>query len=271
MRQLLIYLALGCVALIAVLPILWGVSTALKAKEAAVSYPPEWIPRPPTLTNFASVLQETSMPHHLANSLFVGACVVLVTLAIASHAGYAIARFTFPGRHTLAFGILSTAMIPGISILVPLYYLAARAKLYDSYGILIAVYSAWQVPTIMWLMKGFFEAVPRELEDSALIDGCTRWSAFYRVILPLSRPGLAAAALLTFIFVWNDFLIAFTLTISDARRMVAVGLYQYITQIGIEWAHLMAATVLALVPVLALFLLLQRQFISGLTAGAMKG
>jgi ABC-type glycerol-3-phosphate transport system permease component len=271
MRRLLIYLTLVCVAAIAVLPILWGLSTALKAKEVAVTYPPLWIPRPPTLQNFVSVLRETAMPRHLANSLFVGLCTVVVTLLVAAHAGYAIARFSFPGRQALAFGILATAMIPGISILVPLYYLAANAKVYDTYGILVAVYSAWQVPTVMWLTKGFFEAVPRELEDSALMDGCTRWSAFYRVILPLSRPGLGAAALLTFIFVWNDFLIAFTLTVRDSRRMVAVGLYQYMTQIGIEWAHLMAAVMLALVPVVGLFLLVQRHFISGLTAGAMKG
>lgn len=271
MRRLAIYLALICVAAIAVLPILWGLSTALKTKGEVVTYPPRWIPNPPTFSNFAVVLQETAAPRHLANSLLVGLCTVAVTLVVAAHAGYALARFSFPGRHTLAFGILATAMIPGISILVPLYYLAAKAKVFDTYGILVAVYSAWQVPTIMWLMKGFFEAVPRELEDSALIDGCNRCGAFYRVILPLSQPGLAAAALLTFIFVWNDFLIAFTLTVSDSRRMIAVGLYQFISQYGIEWGSLMAAVVLALLPVMGLFLLLQRRFVSGLTAGAMKG
>ncbi|OGB92237.1 MAG: hypothetical protein A3H39_19735 [candidate division NC10 bacterium RIFCSPLOWO2_02_FULL_66_22] len=271
MRRLAIYLGLVCVAAVAVLPILWGLSTALKTKGEVVTYPPRWIPNPPTLQNFAVVLQEPAMPRHLGNSLLVGLCTIVVTLVVAAHAGYALARFSFPGRQALAFGILATAMIPGISILVPLYYLAAKAKIYDTYGILVAVYSAWQVPTTMWLMRGFFEAVPRELDDSALIDGCSRWGAFYRVILPLSQPGLAAAALLTFIFVWNDFLIAFTLTVSDSRRMIAVGLYQFVSQYGIEWGSLMAAVILALLPVMGLFLLLQRRFISGLTAGAMKG
>lgn len=271
MSRVMVYALLVCVATIALLPILWGLSTALKTKGDVVTYPPQWVPRPATLRNFAAVLRETSMPRYFANSLLIGLCTVVVTLLVAAHAGFALARFTFPGKQVLAFGILATAMIPGISILVPLYALASKVKLYDSYTILVVVCTSWQVPTTMWLLKGFFEAVPRELDESALIDGCTRWSAFYRVILPLARPGLAAAALLTFIFVWNDFLIAFTLTVSNSRRVIAVGLYQYISQYGIEWGELMAAVVLALLPVLALFLALQRHFISGLTAGAMKG
>jgi ABC-type glycerol-3-phosphate transport system permease component len=266
-----IYLLLLCVVALAVVPLLWGLSTALKPKGEVVTYPPRWIPRPPTLRNFSVVLRETSMPRYFVNSLLIGLCSVVLTLGVGAHAGYALARFRFPGKHALAFGILATAMIPGISILVPLYALASKVKLYDGYSILVIVCTAWQVPTVMWMLKGFLETVPRELDESALIDGCTRWSAFYRVILPLARPGLAAAALLTFVFVWNDFLIAFTLTVSNSRRVVAVGLYQYISQYGIEWGELMAAVTLALLPVLGMFLALQRHFISGLTAGAMKG
>lgn len=271
MQKLPIYVLLLCVATIAVLPILWGLSTALKPKSEVETYPPRWIPRPPTLRNFSTVLGEVGMRRQYFNSFFVGVCAAIVSVVIAAHAGYAVARFSFPGRQAMAFGILMTSMVPGISILVPLYYLASLANVYDTYGILVLVYSAWQVPAGMWLLKGFFEAVPRELDESALIDGCTRWSAFYRVILPLSQPGLAAAGLLAFIFVWNDFLIAFTLTVSDSRRMVAVGLYQYLSQYGVDWANLMAAVMLALLPVISLFLLLQRRFISGLTAGATKG
>jgi ABC-type glycerol-3-phosphate transport system permease component len=270
-RKVFVYALLICIAVVAVVPVLWGLTTALKPKNEVITYPPEWVPTHPTLRNFGVVLRETSMPRYFANSLFIGLGTVLLTLAVAAHAGYALARFRFPGKSVLAFGILATAMIPGISILVPLYALASKVKLYDGYSILILVCTAWQVPTVMWLLKGFFETVPRELDESALIDGCTRWSAFYRVILPLARPGMAAAALLAFVFVWNDFLIAFTLTVSDSRRVIAVGLYQYISQYGIEWGELMAAVILALLPVLIMFWALQRHFISGLTAGAMKG
>lgn len=271
MRALRTYFLLSCVAAISLFPLLWALSTAMKHKGDVEVYPPQWIPSPPTLSNFFAVLGETGVPQQFLNSTAVGLASVLLGVLVACHAAYALARFEFPGKNVLAFAILMTSMVPEICILVPLYYLASAAKVYDTYGLLVMVYAATQVPTMMWFLKGFYEAVPRELDESAQIDGCTRWTAFYRVILPLSKPGLAAAGLLTFIFVWNDFLIAFTLTISESRRMLAVGLYQYISQYGVEWASLMAAVVLALVPVIALFLILQRHFISGLTAGATKG
>ncbi len=271
MRALRVYFLLVCAAMISLLPLLWALSTALKQKADVEVYPPHWIPDPPTLSNFQNVLAESGVQHQFMNSAIVGLVSALVGVVIAAHAAYALARFRFPGKNPLAFAILMTSMVPEICILIPLYYLASTLKLYDTYAVLILVYTATQVPTMMWFLRGFFEAVPRELDESALIEGCTPWSAFYRIILPLSKPGLAAAGLLTFIFVWNDFLIAFTLTISETRRMLAVGLYQYISQYGVDWANLMAAVVLALLPVIALFLLLQRHFISGLTTGATKG
>jgi ABC-type glycerol-3-phosphate transport system permease component len=217
------------------------------------------------------VLLETGVLRQFFNSAFVGIAAVVISTLVAAHAAYALVRFTFPGKNGLAITILMTSMVPQICILVPLYYLGSSIGVYDTYGFLILVYAATQVPTVMWFLKGFFEAVPRELDEAAQIDGCSRWTAFYRVILPLATPGLAAAGLLTFIFVWNDFLVAFTLTISNSRRMLAVGLYQYISQYGVDWANLMAAVVLALIPVVALFLVLQKHFINGLTAGATKG
>jgi multiple sugar transport system permease protein len=265
------YVLLIGVAAIAIGPLLWALSTALKVKTDVEIYPPHWIPHPPTLVNFQTVLMETSVLDQFLNSTFVGIAAVVLSVLIAAHAAYALARFTFPGKNGLAFTILMTSMVPEICILVPLYYLASWTGVYDTYGFLILVYAATQVPTMMWFLKGFFEALPRELDEAAQIDGCTPWTAFYRVILPLAKPGLAAAGLLAFIFVWNDFLIAFTLTISNSRRMLAVGLYQYISQYGVDWANLMAAVILALVPVLVLFAVLQKHFVSGLTAGATKG
>jgi multiple sugar transport system permease protein len=271
MRSIRNYVLLTGVAAISIGPLLWALSTALKARTDVEIYPPHWIPLPPTLANFRSVLLETSVLDQFLNSTFVGIAAALISVLIAAHAAYALVRFTFPGKNGLAFTILMTSMVPEICILVPLYYFASSTGVYDTYGFLILVYAATQVPTMMWFLKGFFEAVPRELDEAALIDGCSRWTAFYRVILPLAKPGLAAAGLLTFIFVWNDFLIAFTLTISNSRRMLAVGLYQYISQYGVDWANLMAAVILALVPVVVLFIVLQKHFISGLTAGATKG
>jgi ABC-type glycerol-3-phosphate transport system permease component len=254
----------------AVLPIVWGVSTALKESGAAESFPPRWLPRPPTLENFRQVLTGSNLLRYLWNSTLVAALTIAATLAVAVHAGYAAARFRFAGKNQLLFLILATAMIPGICILVPVYLLVTQLKLHNTYGALIIVYTAWQVPTAVWIMRGFFETISTELEEAALIDGCTRLGAFYRVILPLTQPGLAAVGILVFVYVWNDFLIAYVLTISDEMRLIQSGLYLYVTAFGVEWSKLMAASVLALLPPAVIFMLLQSRFIQGLTRGAIK-
>jgi ABC-type glycerol-3-phosphate transport system permease component len=206
----------------------------------------------------------------LWNSTIVATLTIAATLAVAVHAGYAAARFHFAGKNQLLFLILATAMIPGICILVPVYLLMTQFNLHNTYGSLVIVYTAWQVPTAVWIMRGFFDTISSELEEAALIDGCSRLGAFYRVVLPLSQPGLAAVGILVFVYVWNDFLIAYVLTISDEKRLIQSGLYLYVTAFGVEWSKLMAASVLALLPPAVTFMLLQSRFIQGLTKGAIK-
>jgi ABC-type glycerol-3-phosphate transport system permease component len=195
----------------------------------------------------------------------------VVALLVSVHAAYAMARFRFRGKNLVMLGLLATSMIPGIAILVPLYDLSVHAKLYDTFAGLVIVYAAWNVPILVWLLRGFFESVPIELEEAARIDGCSRLRAFYKIVLPMSQPGLLAAAIMVIMFVWNDFLIAFTLTISENRRLLSVGLYTYISNYGVEWGQLTAATMIALLPVVAVFFLLQRRLVEGLMAGALKG
>jgi ABC-type glycerol-3-phosphate transport system permease component len=254
----------------ALAPILWGVSTALKESGAAASFPPRWLPRPMTLDNFSQVLSGSNLKRYLWNSAIVAVLTILATLAVAVHAGYAAARFRFAGKGQLLFLILATAMIPGICILVPVYLLVVRLNLHNTYLALVLVYTAWQVPTAVWIMRGFFETIQSELEDAALIDGCSRLAAFYRVILPLTQPGMAAVGILVFVDVWNDFLLAYVLTISDDMRLVQSGLYLYITAYGIEWSKLMAVSILVLLPPAVTFVALQSRFIQGLTTGAIK-
>jgi multiple sugar transport system permease protein len=254
----------------ALVPILWALSTAFKDNSVAVSYPPIWWPDPPTLANFTRIFTGSNFGRYMLNSAVVSGCAILVTLAVSVHAGYAAARWRFRGKQSLMFFILSMGMIPGICILVPIYLLVSRLGLYDTYVGLVLIYAAWQIPTAVWVMRGFLEALPRELEEAAYVDGCTRTTAFYRIVLPLTQPGIAAVAILVFIYVWNDFLIAYALTISDNMRLIQSGLYLYVTQSGIEWASLMAAAIAALVPPVLAFILLQSRFIQGLTRGAVK-
>lgn len=259
------------VAAIAIAPILWGLSTALKPEAQILAYPPHWLPHPPTLTTFQSVWTDSPLPVYFRNSVITTAGALVLSLLVSVHAAYAFSRFRFRGRSALLVGLLATSMMPGVAILVPLYHLAVVTHLYDTYAAMILVYAAWNVPILVWLLRSFFDTVPRELEEAALVDGCGRVRAFYRIVLPMSRPGLLSAAVLVIMYVWNDFLIAFTLTIDDPRRTLSVGLYTYVSNYGIDYGHLMAATIVALVPVVAVFFLLQRHLISGLMSGALKG
>jgi len=264
------WIVLSLAMAFAILPILWGVSTAFKESGTAESFPPQWVPRPITLENFRQVLLGSNMTRYLWNSTVVALATILATLGVAVHAGYAAARFAFAGKNPLLFLILATAMIPGICILVPVYLLVTAVNLHNTYMALIVVYTAWQVPTAVWIMRGFFETIQPDLEEAALIDGCSRLGAFYRIILPLTQPGMAAVGILVFVYVWNDFLIAYVLTISDEMRLIQSGLYLYVTAFGVEWSKLMAAAILALLPPAVTFVLLQSRFIQGLTKGAIR-
>lgn len=260
-------LAGSCV--VAAFPLCWTFATSLKPMEDIAAFPPRLLPEVVTLEHYRDVATQSDMPGYLANSILITSATIACTLLLATPAGYAAARFRFRGKTLLLFVLLSTVMIPGMVILVPLYVLASRLGLLDTYLVLILVYMAWRVPMVLWIMKSFFEGIPVELEEAAMVDGCGRFQAMWRIALPLSGPGIAASAILVLVYVWNEFIIALTLT--SKLRTVTVGLYYYITGYGIEWGRLTASVILALVPILVAFLLFQRRLIEGLTAGALKG
>jgi ABC-type glycerol-3-phosphate transport system permease component len=194
-----------------------------------------------------------------------------LVLLIGVPAGYAAARYNFRGKNSILFLLMMTVMIPGIVTLIPQYFLAVRLGLHDSFLVLILIYGAWQVPTVVWIMRGFFQNIPRELDESAQVDGCSRVGAFYHVVLPLSIPGIAAAAMVVFVWVWNEFIIALNMTASNATRPLTVGLYFFIGETGIQWGGMSAGAAMALLPVILAFIFLQRRFVEGLTSGSVKG
>ncbi len=266
-----IYVVLVPMCLYALLPIYWAVNTSLKPESGIMSSPPQWLPNPVSLEHYADVLTRSKLPRNYVNSIFLAIATILIVLTLAAHAGYAVARFEFRAKNILMFVLLATAMIPGIVTLIPQYMLAVRVGIYDSFLGLILVFSAWQIPTVVWLLRAFFENIPRDLDEAALLDGCSRLGAFYRVVLPLSQPGLAAAAIMVFVWVWNEFLISLNLTASDLIRPLTVGLFFFIGESGILWGNMAAAACIALMPAITVFILLQRRFIEGLVAGATKG
>ncbi|OGC01639.1 MAG: hypothetical protein A3G35_16685 [candidate division NC10 bacterium RIFCSPLOWO2_12_FULL_66_18] len=265
-----IILSVGCV--LALAPLVWGLLTSIKTDATIATYPPRWLPNPVTFDHYLALQHRGGTPRFFLNSLILSAGTILLSLLAATPGAYAAARFQFRGKQAILLAILATSMIPGISIVIPIYLLAIRTKLLNSYPFMILVYSAWLIPQTIWFIKGFVEMVPRDLEEAALLDGCTVPGAMYRVILPLIQPGLAAISVVIFIFVWNDFLIGMTLTSEENMRTVQVGLVRVLQDDrGISWGHFMAFTILAVAPILLVFSLLQKRFIEGLTSGALKG
>jgi len=270
-----VYTLLILLSALAVIPLIWALSTSLKPDKLIFSYPPKWIPSEITLKHYITVLFSGSFTganfgRAIVNTIGVALVTAVITLLVSTLASYSTARLRVPGSNGFLVVILSTTMIPGISILVPLYIFSNKLHIYDTYFVLIMTHVAWRIPFTTWLLHGFFKNIPKEIEEAALIDGCTHLGAFFRISLPLVKPGLAASLVLVLVYVWQDFLVGFTLILSEEKRVATVALYDYLSQFGIQWGELMAATLVAVFPVLALFLILQRQFIHGLTGGAIK-
>lgn len=266
-----VYVGLACASAFALLPILWTVSTSFKPEAQIITSQPSWIPATFTLENYSIVLGSSMFPRYLLNTFVVAVAAVVATLIFSLPAAYAAARLPFKGQRAMLFSILATSMIPGIAILVPTYYLAVATGLYDTFVILIIVYAAWQVPSSLWVLRGFIDGIPVEIEEAARIDGCSRFGAFFRVVLPLLRPGLGGAFILSFVYIWNDFLIASTMVSTASKRLVSVGMYMYLSDTGVIWGQLTAAAVISLIPILVMFATLSRFLTAGLTAGATKG
>ena len=266
----LIYVALVAASVFAILPILWGLSTSFKSESATLS-DSGWIPAQFTLENYRLVLFESKIPLYLGNTLMVAGLTVITTILIGIFGAYAAARFRFKGKTTSLLLILMTSMIPGIAILVPLYFLAVQLGLYDTYAVMIIIYTAWQIPTVVWMLKGFFESIPDSIEEAGRVDGASHFRVMVQLIFPLAIPGIAASAVISFVYVWNDFLIAATMISTDDKRLVAVGLYNYLSQYGIVWGQLTAAVVISIIPIVIVFVLMERRIVAGLSAGATKG
>lgn len=249
----------------AVLPLAWLFLLSLHAEQGIVGSGAAI-----TLQNYASVLFESLMGRYFLNTAIVAILTVVCTLTCACLGAYAASRYRFRGREAAMVGLLIASMTPVIAVLVPLYAYAAKLQMLNTYQVLIVIFTAWQLPGSLWLIRSFLDAVPIELEEAALVDGCTRLGAFMRVVMPQLRPGLVAAGLIIFVYVWNEFIIAVSLAPKQDMRLISVGLYFYLSEFGIEWGKIAAGAILSIIPPAILFLFLQRQLIHGLSAGAVK-
>jgi arabinogalactan oligomer/maltooligosaccharide transport system permease protein len=267
-------LVLACV--VALYPVLWVVKLALSPTQAlSLSVSP--IPESVTFDHFRDVIGASDSQgrwlfgRQLLASVVVSGLTTLVGLSLAVTAAYALSRFRFPGKDAGMQTLLVTQMFPATLMLVPLFSLLQKLSLLDSWTGLILVYSTSSLPFCVWMLKGYFDTIPRELEEAAVMDGASPWQVFVKVVLPLARPALAVTALFSFMTAWNEFILAATLINDAARFTLPVALQQYVGEWKTEWGHFAAGALIVSAPVMALFFALQRYLVGGLTAGAVKG
>ncbi len=253
-------------------PFFWMVSTSFKTGPEAYAIPPTWWPRNPTLyEGYGKVLLWTNFPRYFLNSVIVSLSAALLSTLVGALAGYGFSRFAFRGRTFLIGVLLASQMLPGVLLVGPYFKMLARIGLYNSYVGLIAAFTTLTLPFSAWMLKGFVDTVPHELDEAALIDGCCRRQAFMRVVLPLITPGMVATLIFAFLLAWGDLLWVLCLTSTDSMATVTLGLSRLVTQFRVLWPQLMAGSVIAVFPPMILYLLLQKYLVQGLTGGAVKG
>jgi len=273
LRKKLPELILNIVAIIIVFlflfPYLFMVTSAFKTRLETFAYPPVWI-FTPTLENFKAIFEDIHIAFYLKNSFIVATAASILTMLIAIPATYSFARFRFPFKDSMAYGFLFLQMVPGISVVFALFYIARVLNVYDTYYYLVFVFLLWNIPFAIWMLRGFVEAIPIELEDAAMVDGCSRFRAFVLITLPLMVTGLAATTILIFIGAWNEFQLAFFLT-STKTRTLPTTIAFFMTHSGIKWGEMFATAMIGTLPVVIFALLVRRYFISAMTFGAVKG
>lgn len=263
------------ITLFACLPMLWMLVTSLKTQFAALQYPPEWIPSEPTLEEYTRLLSPQNdvgreFLVYLWNSVVVSAATTVLGVVVAVPAAYAFSRFRFPGRRLLFYAVLVRNMFPAVVFLIPLFILMRWLGLVNTHASLILTYLTFVLPLSIWLLKGFYDNIPAQLEQAARIDGATRFQAFLRVVMPLSAPGIVATAIYSFIVAWNEYVYALTFLNDKSKLTSPVGLQRFFAEYSTNWPGLMAASFIMSVPVVVLFLVLQKYFVKALTEGAVK-
>ena len=264
-------LALAAAAAVFLVPQLWLLALSLKSKASVSEYPPRWISAGASLDNYRFVLTQTQVPWYLWNSARVALLATVLTLAVGVPAAYVLSRERFRGRGPALASLLTVQMISPIILLVPIYSVVAALRLLDTHAGLVLVYAAIQVPFTVTVLKTFFDALPPQVLEAARLDGATRGRTLLQIALPVVAPGLAATAIFNLAAYWSEFSLALVLLDSQQRFTIPVGLFSFQSGYETDWQLVAAASFIGLVPVMAVFVLLQRFFVAGLTAGAVKG
>jgi ABC-type glycerol-3-phosphate transport system permease component len=270
-EKTLIYSVIAVYLFITLAPLLWVLSTSFKPNQEAISFPPKLLPDAPTLDNYLFVLTDPKLVTSLFNSLLVSIGGTGLSVAVSALGAYAFARFEFKGKNLLMSTILGLFMIPVVINIIPLYIMLANVGLLNSLLALVLTFQILIIPLNIFLLKNYFETIPKELEEAALIDGCSKLRALWHIIVPMSMPGFLIAGILSFRFSWNEFVLPIVLSNKPDVMVFQVALYQFISLYRIDWGYLTAGINIALIPVVVLMLISQKRMIRGLTLGAVRG
>ena len=282
-KNLALDVALWVILFIFFIPALWIILTSIRNRNEIDAFPPVWVPTGFTLDSYKILFGMPTpegafglggaMPvaKYATNSIVIALTSTFFALAIGTMAGYVFSRFKFRGKNGIYLGMMLARAIPGIALSLPLFIVFARGGLTDTITGMIIIYSTLNIPFTIWLMDGFFRAIPRELDEAARIDGCSLWQAFLYISLPLALPGIAAAGIFAFLTSWNEFALASIITRTPASRTFPPALFEFTGQFVSDWRGMTAMSVLMLIPAVVFVLLVQRQLVQGLTSGATKG
>ena len=264
------YLGLAIGLVYACFPVLWMLFSSLKSNTEIFSLPPELFPKEFTLKAYHSIFSSPMKVRFFLNSYLVATVVTLLTLFVAILAGYSFSRHSFKLKKPLNLFIISTQTVPPISLLIPYFGIVVAFRMYDTYFALIFTYMVFTLPYAILLMTGYFNTLPKELDEAVIIDGGSSFTALWRVLVPVSIPGIVATGVYTFLLSWNEFLFALTLTKSTEMRTVPIGIQLLMGQHAYEWNEMMAMSILGSFPILIMYMVVQRYFLEGLTAGSVK-
>jgi multiple sugar transport system permease protein len=269
-RNLLLGLSIAILMILVLAPFYWIFSSSIKVPQEIIARKPTLFPQSFTTQHYSKLFNKSPFPTYLRNSLIVAAGTMLITVVLSTLAAYGLYRMRFPGRKMLFRIILITYAFPGVLLLVPMYQMMTALHLVDRLVALVIVDVTLAAPFAVWMLQAFFRTIPQELEEAAALDGATRLGIIVRIMLPLAAPGVASIAIFAFITSWTEYIFASILIISEANRTVPVGLAGIIGQYQVDWGLLLAGATVTTLPVLALFGLVGRNFVEGLTAGAVR-
>lgn len=269
--RILVIFGLVLGALFAGLPVLWMLASSFKSNTEIFAYPPRLIDASFSLAAYRAVLTDPEQRRFFFNSYLISALVTVFTVLVGVLAGYSFSRYDFRFKNLLSLVIIGVQSVPPITLMIPYFGLIVGLRLYDTYWALVLTYMVFTLPYAIIMMTGYFNTLPRELDEAVVIDGGSSAVALWRILVPISLPGIVSVCVYTFMLAWNEFLFALTLTRTNDMRTVPVGIQLLMGQHSFEWNQMMAMSVLGSLPVLILYLVFQRYFISGMTSGSVKG